>query len=598
METVLEQTSPGRAPGKPDAASLRWLYSFVLPHRLGIALLLLVSIAATLLVLVQPYLTKRLIDEGLLAKDFDQLLSIAIMLLGVGLFSTLLAGVSRYFHTRLSGQILFALRESVYAHLQTLSPAFYSRQRTGDILSRLDGDVAEIQRFAVDGLFSGVSGIIGLIGSVSMLLWLNWRLAIGMLVLIPIQLVYLRYMRPLVQQRTRRLRERSADISSFLVETLGAMKFIQSVGAERRENGNLQGLNRHYLQELLGLQVIEFAANSVPSTLTTLFRASAFLIGGYAVIQGEMELGALIAFSAYLGMAVGPVHTLLGLYMAILRLRVSLERVCSLTQAQPAVHDLGDQQLPEGSTGLLQLEDVCFSYPAPEGVGVGVGVGEGVGEGEGEALTDLNHDRVFHGATVTLPAGRRIGLLGPSGAGKSTLVDLLQRHYDPDSGRVLLDGMDLKSLPIAELRRRIAVVSQDVVLFGGSIDANIRYACPEADPTAVLTALEQAGLGGFIAQLPEGLQTRIGERGTRLSGGQKQRIAIARALLQNPDILILDEATSAVDATTEAQILDEVLRLFEGRTVIVISHRDSTLTAMDMRVQIADRKLSVEGDNA
>ena len=582
METTLEQTAPQLAPGKPDATSLRWLYSFVLPHRLGISLLLLVSIGATLLVLVQPYLTKRMIDEGLLAKDFDQLLSIATMLLAVGLFSTLLAGVSRYFHTRLSGQILFALRESVYAHLQTLSPAFYSRQRTGDILSRLDGDVAEIQRFAVDGLFSGVSGIIGLIGSVSMLLWLNWRLALGMLVLIPMQLVYLRYMRPLVQQRTRRLRERSADISSFLVETLGAMKFIQSVNAERRENGNLQGLNRNYLKELLGLQIIEFAANSVPSTLTTLFRASAFLIGGYAVIQGEMELGALIAFSAYLGMAVGPVHTLLGLYMAIMRLRVSLERVCSLTQAQPAVQDLGEQRLPEDSTGLLQLEEVCFSYPTSEG----------------EALSERNDDRVFDGATATLPAGRRIGLLGPSGSGKSTLVDLLQRHYDPDSGRVLLNGMDLKSLSIAELRRRIAVVSQDVVLFGGSIDANIRYACPEADQAAVLTALEQAGLGAFIEQLAEGLQTRIGERGTRLSGGQKQRIAIARALLQNPDILILDEATSAVDAATEAQILDEVLRLFEGRTLIVISHRESTLTAMDMRVQIADRKLSVEGENA
>ncbi len=583
METTLDQTVPGIAPGKPDATSLRWLYSFVLPHRRGIALLLVVSVGATLLVLVQPYLTKRMIDDGLLAKDFDQLLTIAGMLLGVGLFSTLLGGVSRYFHTRLSGQILFALRESVYAHLQTLSPAFYSRQRTGDILSRLDGDVAEIQRFAVDGLFSGVSGIIGLIGSVSMLLWLNWRLALGMLVLIPMQLVYLRYMRPLVQQRTRRLRERSADISSFLVETLGAMKFIQSVSAERRENGNLQGLNRNYLKELLGLQIIEFAANSVPSTLTTLFRASAFLIGGYAVIQGEMELGALIAFSAYLGMAVGPVHTLLGLYMAVMRLRVSLERVCSLTQAQPAVQDLGNQQLSEGSSGLLQLEEVCFSYPTSEG--------------KGEEITELNNDRIFDGATATLPAGRRIGLLGPSGSGKSTLVDLLQRHYDPDSGRVLLNGMDLKSLSIAELRRRIAVVSQDVVLFGGSIDANIRYACPEADQAAVLTALEQAGLGAFIEQLAEGLQTRIGERGTRLSGGQKQRIAIARALLQNPDILILDEATSAVDAATEAQILDEVLRLFEGRTLIVISHRESSLTAMDMRIKITDRKLNVEGEN-
>lgn len=571
LERSLEQQPLDVSVSKPDLGTLRWLYSFVLPHRRGIALLLLLSISATLLVLVQPYMTKRMIDEGLLGKDFDQLLMLAGMLLTIGLFSTLLSGVNRYFHTRLSGQILFALRESVYGHLQKLSPAFYSRQRTGDTLSRLDGDVAEIQRFAVDGLFAAVSGVLGLIGSVAMLLWLNWQLALGMLLLIPIQLVYLRYMRPLVQQRTRRLRERSADISSFLVETLGAMKFIQSVGAQSRENNNLQGLNRNYLKELLGLQIIEFAANTVPSTLTTLFRATAFLIGGYAVIRGEMELGALIAFSAYLGMAVGPVHTLLGLYMAIQRLSVSLDRVCSLTQAQPSVDDLGDQTLAGNDEGCIQLQNVGFRYPIADGEPTG--------------------DSVFENTTATFMAGCRIGLLGPSGAGKSTLVDLLQRHYDPDYGRILIDGVDLRDLAIADLRRRLAVVSQDVVLFGGSILDNIRYARPEASDEEVTEVLQQAGLRSLIEQLPEGLQTRIGERGTRLSGGQKQRLSIARALLQQAQILVLDEATSAVDTATESAILEQVLMLFSGRTVIVISHRESTLAAMDQLFEVIDRQL-------
>ncbi len=570
LGTSSELTAPEAPSAAVDRTALRWLYGFVLPHRGGIGLLLLLSVIASLLVLVQPYLTKRMIDEGLLAGDFQQLLWIAGMLLAAGFSSTLLSGVSRYCHTRLSGQILFALRESVYGHLQQLSPVFYSRNRTGDILSRLDGDVAEIQRFAVDGLFSAVSGLLGLLGSVAMLLWINWRLALGMLLLIPLQLGYLRCIRPLVQRRTRRLRERAADISSFLVETLAAMKFIQSVTAEPREAQRLRGLNRDYLKELLGLQMLEFAASSVPGTLTTLFRAVAFLIGGYAVIQGEMELGALIAFSAYLGMATGPVHSLLGLYMSVQRLKVSLERVCSLTGARPAVVDQGLQPLPARSPGQLQLQGVSFRYPI------------------------TGAEPVLEAASATLPAGACIGLLGSSGVGKSTLVDLLQRHYDPDGGRILLDGIDLRQLPLTELRRRVAVVSQEVVLFRGSIKDNLRYACPEASEKQVRWALDQAGLSRFIDQLPEGIQTRIGERGTRLSGGQKQRIAIARALLQDPDVLILDEATSAVDIDTEAAILRQLQQLFRGRTLLVISHRDSTLAMTDLRIALVERTLRVE----
>ncbi|OMH26725.1 ABC transporter ATP-binding protein [Motiliproteus sp. MSK22-1] len=575
---------------RANSQAIRWLFGFVRPHYRAILLLLLLSVSATLLVLVQPYLTKLMIDEGLLARDFQRLLVLAAILLAIGLLSTLLSGINRYFHTRLSGQILFALRESVYGHLQKLSPVFYSKHRTGDILSRLDGDVAEIQRFAVDGLFSAVSGILGLVGSVAMLLWLNWHLALGMLLLIPLQLVYLRYMRPLVQKRTRRLRERSADISSFLVETFGLMKFTQSVGAEGREAEKLQGLNRNYLQELLGLQVMEFAANTIPGTLTTLFRAAAFLIGGYAVIRGEMELGALIAFTAYLGMAVGPVHTLLGLYMAIQRLQVSLDRVCSLTQVQPLVQDLGRHTLAKGRIGSfnhgqfrhresghgkinhgeIRLENIGFSYPGTES------------------------DRVFERANAHFPEGARIGLVGPSGVGKSTLVDLLQRYYEPDTGRILLSGIDLRELPLAELRQRIVVVSQEVAVFNGSIESNVRYANPDASTDAVNQAVKQAGLDSFLQQLPDGLQTLIGERGARLSGGQKQRLSIARALLQNPDVLILDEATSAVDADTERHILNAVQELFCNRTIVVISHRESTLEDMDFVLRIDNHKLVSE----
>ncbi|MDO9322046.1 MAG: ABC transporter ATP-binding protein, partial [Pseudomonas sp.] len=303
--------------------AIAWLFSFVRPHSRAIFGLLGLSLSATLLVLAQPWLTKTLIDDGLLAKDFGVLVNVALAMVVVGIFSTLLAGVNRYLHTRLSGRILFALRDALYQHLQQLSPAFYGRKRIGDLLSRLDGDVAEIQRFAVDSLFSAVSSVIGLLGAIALLLTLNWQLSLIVALLIPLEVLWLRWMRRKVERNVRQLRERSADVSSFLVETLPAMKFIQAAGQQQRESARLKYLGDSYMSQLLRLQVTEFFTSAVPGTLTSLSRAGAFVIGGYWVVQGTWQLGALIAFSTYLGMAVGPVQSLLGLYVALQRMTVS-----------------------------------------------------------------------------------------------------------------------------------------------------------------------------------------------------------------------------------------------------------------------------------
>ncbi len=260
-------------------AGFRWLYSFVKPQKPAILGLLLLSFVASALVLLQPWLIKLLIDEGLLAKDYGMLVTLAVTMIAAGIFSTALAGVNRYLHTRLSGRILFSLRSDLYAHLQSLSPAFFSQRRVGDLLSRLDGDVAAIQRFAVDSLFSSVSSIIGLVGSVALMLTLSWKLSLLVLVLIPLEVVWLRWMRRKVETHTREMRERSADLSSFLVETIPAIKFIQSSGQEGRERDRLDGLNDQYLGQLLRLQVTEFFTNAIPGTLTSITRASAFLIG-------------------------------------------------------------------------------------------------------------------------------------------------------------------------------------------------------------------------------------------------------------------------------------------------------------------------------
>ncbi|HYG90060.1 MAG TPA: ABC transporter ATP-binding protein [Azospirillum sp.] len=532
-----------------DRAAHRWLFALLGPHRLRLGLVLAVSLAVSGLALAQPYVTKLIVDDGLLGRRLDLVAWYSALILAAAVLAAVLGAANRWLYVTVSGEVLFALREALFRHLQRLSPAFFAHRSKGDVLARLDGDVAELQRFAVDSLLAAVNASIVLLGTLAVMAVLDpWLTLLGFVAL-PAQVLALTLVRPRVERQTRALRERSGALSGFFVDNLARMKLVQACAAEERERTRLAGLNRAFLADLRRLEITGHAGAVIPGLLGGMATAAVFLAGGAMVVAGELSVGTLIAFTAYLARASAPVNTLLGLWVAQKRAHVSLQRVMELLDQPPAVEEPAEpQSLSEPARGEIRIEGVRFGFGAAT---------------------------VLEGVEAVIPGGAKVGITGMSGAGKSTLIDLLHRHYDPDHGRILLDGVDLRRLRLGDLRRRIAVVSQDAPLIAGSVADNIRYAAPDASDADVRRAAEAAQM------LELGLDTQVGDLGAAVSGGQRQRLAIARAILQDPLVLILDEATAGVDAAAQARIIAAIDRLFAGRTRIVVSHHAEALARVD-----------------
>ncbi|MEX1147752.1 MAG: ABC transporter ATP-binding protein [Sphingomonadales bacterium] len=541
----------------------------------GLAAVLALSLVASGIGLVQPWLTKILIDDGLMAGRMDVIWTVAGLLLGVAALSVVLGALNRWAYVSLSARVLFALREQVYAHLLTLSPRFFASRKTGDIMVRLDGDIAEIQRFVTDSGLAVVNGVIVFAGCFAIMLTLSPTLTLIAFLVLPLQFLYLRVMRPRVEAGTRALRERAGDIASYLIERLRVIRLVQSSAAEARESSALARHNEAYGHDLLRLQLVSYMAGAGPGFLTTVGTAALFVAGGAMVVGETLTIGTLIAFSVYLGRASGPLQTFLGLYVAFYRARVSLDRVRELLDAAPLVTPPVTPRAlpivsPEALAGNVVFDDVTYAHPD-----------------RAQPILDK--------ASLVIPAGAKVQVTGASGVGKSTFVDLLVRFYDPDGGTVRLDGVDLRDLPFATLRQAIAVVAQDTLLLNGTLAENIRYARPDASDREVSDAADAAQLGPLVAALPRGLHTPLPELGTTLSGGQRQRVAIARALLCNPRVLVLDEATSGLDAETETALAYAVDQLFAGRTRIIISHNPRAGVGADLALTLSDGRFSRQG---
>jgi ATP-binding cassette, subfamily B, bacterial len=535
-------SSPGNGTG---------LYALLWPHlrpqsvRLAVAVgvgLVLAALSAA-----QPLLTRIVIDEGLIGGRYARLAWACAAILLAAVAGAVLGAVHRLLYIRASGRALLSLRGDIYGHLLTVPPRVLGTMPIGELLSRLDGDVAEVQRFGTDSVATVISAGLSMAVMLGVMLRLSWQLTTVLVALLPLQLLIRHYARPKLERATRALRESSARLSGFLVETLAGARLIQGSATERLEVARLGSLSNSYLDRVIDQQLVSYGTASLASVFGHVATTAVFLVGGWYVVRGGLTVGTLVAFAAYLGRSAAVASSVGGLYTSYQRARVSLLRVLRLCELRGLVDDPAARPLPADAAGRLQL--------------IGVAVA-----GRGDEAP------VFSALDLEIPAGIKVVLRGPSGAGKTTLVDLLRRFVEPARGQILLDGFALDSYRLADVRRRIVVVDHSPVLFRGTIADNLRYGASGVSDDAVRQAARVVGLDAVAASLPAGYETDVGESGAALSTGQRQRVALGRAVLADPLVVILDEATSGLHPEGVAELHQALDAALPGRTRIIVTH--------------------------
>jgi ATP-binding cassette subfamily B protein len=569
-------------PASPDgglveaapAASLREVFRRFWPDARPFWRWLWVSL---LLIVITPLvdtgailLFKVLVDKVLTPRDFSAFPPVAAAFVGI----TLLVGALGFFGTYLGAWIgenfLHRMRTRVFAHLHTLSVSFFDRRPLGDLLSRLIGDVAAIESVVLSGVIGLIANVFKILVFATVLFFLDWRLALASMIAVPVFWLAARIFARRIKIASREVRRRAGSIGVVAEESLGNATLIQAYGREGAE------LDRFTAQSI-GSVNAELAATRLGamfSPLVDLIQVLGVLtilgVGIWELTAGNITLGGLLAFLVFLSQLYGPVQGLGALSTSLFAAAAAAERIIELLDEQPSV-TAPEHPIPIGrARGQLCLEQVSFTYPHTQ--------------------TD-----VLKHVSFTAQSGQTTAIVGASGAGKTTLLKLLLRFYDPTTGRITLDGHDLRELDPDELRANIAIVLQETLLLDGTIADNIRAGRPEATKDELVTAAKAADAHEFIAALPEGYETRVGQRGRLLSGGQRQRIAIARAMIRDAPILLLDEPTTSLDADAAQRILVPLRRLMTGRTTIIISHNLLTVTDADQIIYIEHGRITETG---
>ncbi len=537
---------------------LRVLVRLARPYRTRSALAIVTLVAYTAAALLPPYLSKVAVDEGITPGDLRTLSIVVVALLAAGLAAFGLSSAQTYFTGWVGERALADLRIELFRHLQRLSLGYYERNRTGATVSRITNDVEALDQLLTDGIASLVQNSLVLVGTVVFLFVLDWRLALATLVVLPLMGLATAWFRSRSNRAYRNVRERLGLVTATLAEDISGMRVVQSFTREPQSQSTFRGINERYREsnyETVVLNGVYFPTVDILSSVAT---AIVLGVGGWLVVHDDMTTGTLLAFALFLANFFDPVQQLSQLYNTFLSATAALDRITAVLDEEPDIVDAHGASDLHRIHGRVRFELVRFGY--------------------GE-LPDVLHD-----FDLDVPAGTTVALVGHTGAGKSTIAKLLARFYDPREGRITIDGTDLRDVTQRSVRRQLGIVPQEGFLFAGSIADNIAFGRPDAPREDVVAAAETVGADAFVAELPEGYDTEVGERGFKLSLGQRQLVAFARALLADPRILILDEATSSVDIGTERRIDLGLRRLVTGRTAFIIAHRLSTIRGADLIV--------------
>ena len=599
-----------------DLILLRRIWVFAKPYRWKVIGLLLTIIAITGFSLVPPLLIRQLIDVALPNEDTKMLNRLALAMIVVPILNGLIGIFQRRWSAEVGEGVIYDLRKALYEHMLRMSLRFFTQTRTGELMSRLNNDVVGAQRAVTTTMVTIVSNIVTLISVLTVMLLIDWRLTLLGLSILPLFVLPARRVGRRLRKIRRRSMELNAEMNVSMNETLnvsGAL-LVKLFGRENNEISKFSGHASRVRDIGVQSAVISqwfFLSLGIVSAIGT---AVVYWAGGHLVLQGVFTIGTIIAFGAYLTQLYGPLISLTNAPVEFAQSMVSFERVFEALDIPIEIKERPEAINLASAAGNITFSNISFSYEELDGQQQ-IGLTEVTrlgwggdrttlikrgkhGNGQSRSASDIEDEKpvqrwALTDISFTIKPGELVALVGPSGAGKTTVTYLIPRLYDPTDGQVLLDGHDLRDLTLSSLSKNIGMVTQDTYLFYDTIRANMLYAREDATDAEMVAAAEAANIHGFIAGLPDGYDTVVGERGYRLSGGERQRIAIARVILKNPRILVMDEATSHLDSLSEALIQEALQRVMRERTSLVIAHRLSTILAAD-KILVMDKGRLVE----
>ncbi|MFB4290702.1 ABC transporter ATP-binding protein [Nonomuraea sp. ATR24] len=574
-------------------ATLRRVWGFARPHRRRITFFLALSVVMAALAVAPPVLAGRVLDAIGAGKPMSVVLGLAGLIAGLAVAEAGLGLLTRWLSSGLGENLILDLRTAVFDHVQKMPIAFFTRTRTGALVSRLNNDVIGAQRAFTDTLSSVAGNVVTLVLALTVMIGISWQITLLALLLLPVFVLPARRMGVRIARLRREAADHNAAMGTQMTERFSApgATLVKLFGRPRAESAEFAARARRVRDIGVRTAMTQSVFVTALTLVSALALALVYGLGGFYALRDQLDPGSVVALALLITRLYSPLTALASARVDVMSALVSFERVFEVLDLEPLIKDRpGAGQVPDGPVGV-EFDNVRFAYPSADKVSL-------ASLEEVAALDSRGGVEVLHGVSFRAEPGQMVALVGSSGAGKSTIAQLLPRLYDVDEGAVRIGGVDVRDLTADSIRDTLGMVTQDGHLFHDSIRANLLLARPEADEEELWEVLRRARLATLIESLPDGLDTVVGERGYRLSGGERQRLTIARLLLARPRVVILDEATAALDSTSEAAVQEALAEALDGRTAVVIAHRLSTIRAADVILVIEDGRVAERGTHA